>query len=144
MLRAAQSAQTGIIGRLILAEQIAFTGEVPYGYRVRTSVVGGWRTIVPDADVIAELSRRGTVWWADGNDDACANNPEKIGESGDGKPGDAARCLFISLARTSTLPMSQAREHCSIWNWMEWSAMRRRTSKSSDHVLRAVSWKLTN
>lgn len=60
-------------------------------------------------------------------DDACANNPGKIGEGADGKPGDAAMRLFIALSRTPTLPESQARERRSTWNWKEWSAMRRRT-----------------
>jgi hypothetical protein len=68
------------------------------------------RTIPPDADVITQLSRRGTVWRTDVDDDACANNPEKISESAKGKPGDAAMRLFIALARTPTLLKSQARE----------------------------------
>ena len=68
------------------------------------------RTIPPDADVITQLSRRGTVWRTDVDDDVCADNREKISECPEGKPGDAAMRLFNALARTPTLLKSQAGE----------------------------------
>jgi len=68
------------------------------------------RTIPPDADVLTQLSRRGTVWRTDVNDDVCADNREKISECAEGKPGDAAMRLFNALARTPTLLKSQAGE----------------------------------
>lgn len=44
-------------------------------------------TRLPDAAVVTELTRRGSVWRTDRNDAACAKNPRKIGPDNDGKPG---------------------------------------------------------
>jgi beta-lactamase superfamily II metal-dependent hydrolase len=44
-------------------------------------------TRLPDAAVVAELTRRGSVWRTDRNDATCGQNPRKIGADKDGKPG---------------------------------------------------------
>jgi competence protein ComEC len=44
-------------------------------------------TTLPDATVITELGRRGTIWRTDLNDATCGSNPRKIGTDNDGKPG---------------------------------------------------------
>lgn len=42
---------------------------------------------LPDAVIIAEYARRGTVWRTDLNDATCGANPAKIGPDNDGRPG---------------------------------------------------------
>jgi beta-lactamase superfamily II metal-dependent hydrolase len=42
---------------------------------------------LPDAEVIAEYARRGTVWRTDLNDKTCATQAAKIGPDNDGRPG---------------------------------------------------------
>lgn len=44
-------------------------------------------TVLPDADVVAALDGRGTVWRTDRDDAACAASVDKVGEAADGKPG---------------------------------------------------------
>ncbi|HZF94610.1 MAG TPA: MBL fold metallo-hydrolase [Allosphingosinicella sp.] len=53
---------------------------------------------LPDAPVIGEFTRRGTVWRTDVDDAACAANPAKIGRDADGKPGG---CDNIRIAIAS-------------------------------------------
>lgn len=43
--------------------------------------------VLPDADVVSELEGRGTLWRTDLDDDACAQNDDKVGEDSDDKPG---------------------------------------------------------
>lgn len=43
--------------------------------------------VLPDADVVAELERRSTLFRTDLEDDACLMSPDKIGRDEDGKPG---------------------------------------------------------
>lgn len=49
---------------------------------------------LPDAAVIAEFTRRGTVWRTDLNDAACGANPAKIGPDSDGRPGGCDNVQF--------------------------------------------------
>jgi len=42
---------------------------------------------LPDAAVVQELLSRGQLFRTDGDDAACAQNPEKIGPDADGRPG---------------------------------------------------------
>jgi len=52
-------------------------------------------TRLPDAAVVSELTRRGTVWRTDLNDDTCGTNPRKIGPDNDGKPGGCDNVLIV-------------------------------------------------
>jgi len=63
---------------------------------------------LPDAEVISEYGRRGTVWRTDLNDSTCGANPAKIGPDRDGRPGgcdnvrvtiDAAGAIAIGYDR---------------------------------------------
>lgn len=51
-------------------------------------------TVLPDPEVIAELSQRGTVWRTDFDDVSCRANPAKIGRDADGKPGGCDNILI--------------------------------------------------
>lgn len=42
---------------------------------------------LPDAAIVQELSRRGSIWRTDLDDAACRQNPGKIGTDNDGRPG---------------------------------------------------------
>ncbi len=44
-------------------------------------------TVLPDAEVVSELEGRGLLWRTDIDDDACAQNDNKIGEDSDDEPG---------------------------------------------------------
>lgn len=48
---------------------------------------------LPDAEVISEYTRRGTVWRTDLNDATCGRNAHKIGPDNDGKPGGCDNVL---------------------------------------------------
>lgn len=50
---------------------------------------------LPDAPVIAEFTRRGTVWRTDLDDAACGANPAKIGPDADGRPGGCDNIRFV-------------------------------------------------
>lgn len=43
--------------------------------------------VLPDAEVVTELVRRGQVFRTDLEDDTCATSPNKVGPDADGKPG---------------------------------------------------------
>lgn len=58
---------------------------------------------LPDAVVVAEYGRRGTVWRTDLNDAACGTNPAKIGPDNDGRPGG---CDNIRIAIDGTGAMT--------------------------------------
>jgi hypothetical protein len=49
---------------------------------------------LPDARVVAELSRRGRILRTDLDDDACAAAPSKVGPDADGRPGGCDNVLI--------------------------------------------------
>lgn len=58
---------------------------------------------LPDAVVVVELERRGTVWRTDLNDDSCGTNPAKVGRDNDGKAGGCDNILItVDAAGTLT------------------------------------------
>jgi competence protein ComEC len=67
----------------------------PYKY-------GSNRIVLPDAAVVTELRRRGTVWRTDDDDRACARNPRKIGRDNDGRPGGCDNVRIV-IAPTGTV-----------------------------------------
>jgi competence protein ComEC len=44
-------------------------------------------TVLPDSEVVADLSQRGALWRTDVDDAACEVNPAKVGRDADGAPG---------------------------------------------------------
>jgi hypothetical protein len=50
---------------------------------------------LPDADVITELTSRGSVFQTNVADDACATNPAKTGPDNDGRAGG---CHHVRVA----------------------------------------------
>lgn len=50
--------------------------------------------VLPDAEIIAELERRGRVIRTDFEDDECATSPDKIGPDADGKAGGCNNILI--------------------------------------------------
>jgi hypothetical protein len=58
--------------------------------------------VLPDADVIAELTARGQVFRTDDADPACAMDPAKIGPDNDGRAGG---CTNIRLRIGGTPPI---------------------------------------
>jgi len=56
--------------------------------------------VLPDAEVVAELGRRGTIWRTDMNDAACRANRAKIGRDGTGAGGcDNVQILIDASGR---------------------------------------------
>jgi beta-lactamase superfamily II metal-dependent hydrolase len=55
--------------------------------------------VLPDADIIAELTPRGRLFRTDLNDATCGQNAQKIGPDADGKPGG---CDNVRLTISST------------------------------------------
>ena len=53
---------------------------------------------LPDAAVVDELGRRGTVWRTDANDAACRTSPAKIGPDNDGRPGGCDNVTMVIRA----------------------------------------------
>ena len=49
--------------------------------------------VLPDAEVVTELERRGQVFRTDLEDDKCATSPDKVGPDADGKPGGCDNVL---------------------------------------------------
>ena len=49
---------------------------------------------LPDAEIVADLEHRGTLLRTDVNDDACENNPNKIGPDTDESPGGCDNILI--------------------------------------------------
>lgn len=49
---------------------------------------------LPDAQVIAALEARGTVWRTDREDEACKESDDKIGPAADGKAGGCSNVVF--------------------------------------------------
>jgi hypothetical protein len=43
--------------------------------------------VLPDANIVAELTPRGRLFRTDLDDPACKQNPAKIGPDADGQPG---------------------------------------------------------
>lgn len=70
------SSRTSLLDAVDAGTFIVSSGPFPYSSRT-----------LPDAEVIAELERRGTVWRSDLDDQACRGNPDKIGAAADGRPG---------------------------------------------------------
>ena len=50
--------------------------------------------VLPDAEIIAELEKRGRVFRTDFEDDECLMSPDKIGRDADGKPGGCNNVLI--------------------------------------------------
>jgi competence protein ComEC len=78
----------------------AFLNAVSPSFFVVSSGPKKYTTVVlPDEEVISELSGRGTVFRTDTNDASCATSTSKIGPTADGEPGgcDAVR-ITIPLA----------------------------------------------
>ena len=71
------SSRTAFLDAIGAKHYIVSAGPTRYGPKVT----------LPDKEVIAELTRRGTVWRTDNQDAACAKNPKKIGPDNDGDPG---------------------------------------------------------
>lgn len=65
---------------------------------------------LPDAEVIAEYGRRGTVWRTDVNDAACRTNPSKIGPDNDGRPGGCDN-VRATIDATGAIAISYDRRH---------------------------------
>ncbi|HYJ29338.1 MAG TPA: MBL fold metallo-hydrolase [Allosphingosinicella sp.] len=59
---------------------------------------------LPDAPVIAEFTRRGTVWRTDLNDATCATNAAKIGPDADGRPGGCDNVRIVIDAAGAITP----------------------------------------
>ena len=57
---------------------VVSAGPLPYGTN---------NVVLPDSDVIAELTSRGQVFRTDVADTACATNAAKIGPDADAQPG---------------------------------------------------------
>ena len=49
---------------------------------------------LPDAEIVADLEHRGTLYRTDVNDDACDSNPNKIGPDADESPGGCDNILI--------------------------------------------------
>ena len=49
---------------------------------------------LPDAEIVADLEHRGTLYRTDVDDDACDNNPNKIGPDADESPGGCDNILI--------------------------------------------------
>ena len=72
----------------------AFLNAVSPSFFIVSSGPKKYTTVVlPDQEVISELSGRGQVFRTDVNDSACETNASKIGPTADGQPGgcDAVR-----------------------------------------------------
>lgn len=50
---------------------------------------------LPDAEIVADLEHRGTLYRTDVDDDACAANPNKIGPDADESPGGCDNILIV-------------------------------------------------
>ena len=64
--------------------------------------------VLPDAEVISELTSRGQVFRTDVNDQACGLNPAKIGPDNDGEPGG---CDNVRMIMTDGSPVQ-----VSVWH----------------------------
>ena len=86
------SSRTAFLDRIRATQYIVSAGPTRYG-----------SVTLPDAVVVEELERRGTVWRTDVNDDTCGDNPAKIGPDNDGKPGGCDNLLStVDTAGTIT------------------------------------------
>jgi competence protein ComEC len=54
--------------------------------------------VLPDQDVVDELSRRGTLWRTDLHDDTCKTRSAKIGAPNDGKAGGCDNVVILVAA----------------------------------------------
>ena len=63
---------------------------------------------LPDAEIVADLEHRGTLYRTDVNDDACESNPSKIGPDADESPGGCDNIL-ITVDPQGTLDASYNR-----------------------------------
>lgn len=57
---------------------------------------------LPDAEIVAEYARRGTVWRTDLNDKTCATQAAKIGPDNDGRPGGCDNVRIV-IGPTGTI-----------------------------------------
>ncbi|MCA3061725.1 MAG: hypothetical protein ING69_10440 [Rhodocyclaceae bacterium] len=55
--------------------------------------------VLPDADVIAELAKRGRLFRPDIDDEECAAEHDKVGTDADGKPSRCSNVLLKIPAR---------------------------------------------
>ena len=60
----------------------------PYGY-------GRNKVVLPDPEVVAELSTRGRVFRTDIDDELCGSDPSKVGPDSDESPGGCANVLVV-------------------------------------------------
>ena len=58
--------------------------------------------VLPDAEIVDELERRGTLLRTDRDDEACAANPRKIGPDSDESPGGCDN-IVITVKSDGTL-----------------------------------------
>jgi competence protein ComEC len=70
------SSRTAYLDAIGASQYVVSAGPTKYG-----------SVTLPDAEVIAEYERRGTVWRTDLNDKTCATQAAKIGPDNDGRPG---------------------------------------------------------
>lgn len=85
------SSRTAFLDAIGASQYIVSAGPTRYG-----------SVTLPDAVVVAEYSRRGTVWRTDLNDAACRINPRKIGPDNDGRPGGCDNIL-ITIDRSGAV-----------------------------------------
>jgi competence protein ComEC len=65
---------------------------------------------LPDAEVIREYDRRGTVWRTDLNDSTCGANPAKVGPDRDGRPGGCDNVRVV-IGAAGALSIGYDRRH---------------------------------
>ena len=65
---------------------------------------------LPDKEVITELASRGQVFRTDQDDQACAQNPAKIGPDANGKPGGCDN-IRVVISDSKPLQVSVWRGH---------------------------------
>ncbi len=58
--------------------------------------------VLPDAEVITELEKRGRLLRTDLDDDECATSPDKVGTDNDGKPGGCNNIL-LTIPKTGAI-----------------------------------------
>lgn len=64
--------------------------------------------VLPDQEIVDELTTRGTVWRTDANDQTCGANPAKIGSDADGRAGGCDNIL-IAIDTTGNVVASYDR-----------------------------------